>query len=72
MFYRFKPVYVFLFLVLSLALLALLINNAAGSFACGLARGLAFAAAAALCGLLKVLGIKCLNSLHVFISSYHV
>ncbi len=43
---------------------ALLIRNTARSLASRLARGLALAATAVLCGLAKILSIKCLNTLH--------
>ena len=46
------------------ALLALLVSNAAGGFASGLAGGLAFAATAVLCALFQISGLNRLNSLH--------
>lgn len=46
------------------ALLADLICNAAGGFACGLTRSLALAAAACFEGFFKVAGAESLNSFH--------
>ena len=46
------------------ALLADLISNAAGSFACGLAGSLALAAAARLESLVQVAGAESFNSFH--------
>ena len=43
---------------------ALLVSNTARGLASRLTRSLAFAAATVLCGLAKILSIKCLNTLH--------
>ena len=51
-------------LKLLVAVLALLVGNAARGLASGLARGLALAAAAVSNGVLDVLGFNSLNSLH--------
>jgi hypothetical protein len=49
-------------------ILALLIGDRAGSFACGLAGSLAFAAAALCCAFLQVCLIQCFNLVHDFAS----
>ena len=49
-------------------LLAALVSNAAGSLACGLAGGLALAAATGLSGLLQITGLNSNNSFHCCIS----
>ena len=53
---------------LVILILALLVGHAAAGFACGLAGGLALAAAAVLCALTEVAGLEGLDSFHVFIS----
>ena len=53
---------------LLVVVLALLISNAAGGLACGLARGLALAAAAVLNGACNISGLDSLNSVHLKIS----